>query len=148
MPSQELGFTGPYPYPINQEETEYLSGPETYEIPETSANTGVIIGQFKDINTGEPLKFHTIYLADILTFVGSDEIGYTLDPEYSPHTTSDSQGRFAIGEALPGKYVIMVWTPFQSTVLIDYKTNQVIVIEIVAGETIDIGIHEVINPMP
>ncbi len=118
-----------------------------YVVPTPGADTGVVIGTILDISTKKPLGGHTIYLGTIIYMTPAPAHSYVLQETSSPHTYADQDGHFALGNVQPGNYIVMVWTPIGTTVIIDPKTGIELNVVVEAGKTVDLGNIEGINPL-
>lgn len=114
-------------------------------VPTPGAETGVVTGQLLSLDSKEPLQQQSIYLGQMVFLTPGP--GYTLhiQEKSSPHSITDNEGRFAIGDVPPGSYVLFVWTPFNASTLTDEKSGQPREIKVQAGQTIDIG-QKYVNP--
>jgi hypothetical protein len=133
---------GAYPAPLSETIPEIA-----YEVPSPGVDTGVVIGSVVDHKTNKPLMGYSIYLATIIWMTPGPDYSYGVQENSSPHTITDGQGRFAIGSVQPGKYVVMIWTPFQASVVIDSKTGKEVDVVVDAGKTVDLGKLEGIDPL-
>lgn len=122
-----------------------ISTPTIYTVPAAGQDTGVVTGQLFDQATNLPMAKVTVYLGTILELY-PEGYSYTIQERSSPHTYSDFEGKFAIGNVPPGEYVLMVWTPFGATVVIDPETEKELKILIEAGQTINLGDLSAANP--
>lgn len=131
------------PYPIDEEGPG--APPIIYDPPSPNAETGVVIGQLFEIGTNQPLAVHTVYLGEKIPF--NPGPGYTLglQERSSPHTVTDEQGRFAIGGVAPGSYVLMVWTPYAASVVME-DTDKELDVVVEVEKTIDLGRIEAQTP--
>lgn len=141
VPAQSSGT----PYPMPPTETLPVEN-IILMIPTPGAGTGVVIGQLLNNKTKEPLKFQSIYLAVKIYLTPGPSYSIGVQEKSSPHTMSDKEGRFAIGNVPPGSYLVMVWTPWQASVVIDPNTNTDLEITVRAGQTVDIGQLEAADP--
>ncbi len=114
--------------------------------PTPGTDTGVVIGQLTNQETGEPIAHHVVYLGERIFLTPAPDYLYGIHENSSPHMKTDGDGRFALGDVLPGRYVIFAWTPFNAAVVIDPSTGLELEIEVFAGQTLDIGSLEVNQP--
>ena len=111
----------------------------TMLVPTPSAETGVVIGQILLSLDNSPLDGYIVYLGKATPLQPGDEYVITLKEQESPHIAADGEGRFALASE-PGTYALVVWTPFHSKVLADPNDpTRELSIELVAGETVDVG---------
>jgi hypothetical protein len=119
----------------------------TYIVPTPGTDTGVVIGTIMDESTKKPMGGQTIYLGTIVYMTPAPAHSYVLQENSSPHTFADKDGRFALGNVQPGNYIVMVWTPIGTSVIIDPKTGNELSLVVEAGKTVDLGSIEGINPL-
>ena len=110
----------------------------TYVIPEPDEENGVIVGQLVMLDSGAPMAGLPVYLGQFLPMDPEPAYMVTVQEKTSPHTTSDGDGNFALSAA-PGDYVLIIWTPINSHVLMNPATNKEWEVSVKAGETINIG---------
>jgi hypothetical protein len=148
----------PYPYPAPQ---KYIpptprSYPEPgmgqitaapFVLPEPNAETGVVTGVLYNVNTGEPLAFQTLYLATKIMLTPGPGYTYGITEKASPHTTTGADGRFAMGNVKPGRYIVMIFTPHKSSVVMQPNTDLELEVVVEAGGTLDLGDIKGLNPM-
>lgn len=82
---------------------------------------------------------HAVYLGEILPLEPGPEYLVTLQVETSPHTVTDTVGFFALGDIEPGRYPLIIWTPFQSLVVSDDTGEKEMQVVVKAGEVTDLG---------
>jgi hypothetical protein len=110
----------------------------TLLVPKPNENNGVVVGQLVMRGSGEFLGGLPVYLGQLLPNASGPGFLLTVQEKSSPHTTTDSDGRFALSAA-PGEYVFLIWTMVHSVVLINPATNREWKVNIKAGETTDAG---------
>jgi hypothetical protein len=108
-------------------------------IPAPAADTAVVTGVVFSTNMNAPLSQIGIYLGEYMYLTPGPEYMVTMRQQSSPHTIADSNGRFLIADVPPGKYPLLLWTPFNSYVVPDETGEKELVVEVVAGEVIDLG---------
>lgn len=133
-----------YPVPTPTIVFEGTSGPLI--IPTPGTDTGVVVGVLYDIEDNTALSNQTIFLGDVIHPTVGTGFSIGIDQAMSPTTVTNQAGEFAIGGVKPGEYVIMAWTPFQSSVVLDPATNQPLVIIIEPNQTYTLGDLKVTNP--
>ena len=136
-------ITLPYPMPTMETET-VLDVP--FVVPTPSNEAGVVTGQLMNDKTKQPLQGQSIYLGQKYFLTPGPAYTIGVQEKSSPHTMSDKEVRFAIGNVPPGKYVVMVWTPWKTSLVIDPKTSQELDVIVQAGQTVDIGQMEAADP--
>jgi hypothetical protein len=140
-------YTVPTPsYPLPPTEVpHYISTPFT--IPTPGDETGVVIGRLVNIDTNEYLSGQSVYLGQKIFHTPGPSYTLGVQEMSSPHTISDPEGRFAIGDIEPGVYVVMIWTPFTSYIVTDENTNMELEVTVNPSETLDLGILMAKNPL-
>ena len=159
LPTATIQLTEAYPSPIRNAlppDTGYPAAPSiapvspTYGpvvIPNPDSETGVIAGVLMDIADNSPIANQTIFLGDVIHPAVGTGFSIGIDLAKSPNTTTNQRGEFAIGGIIPGEYVVMVWTPYKSAVVLDAKTNKPMIVDIQANQTNDIGSMKVVKPL-
>lgn len=120
--------------------------PTPFTVPTPGSDTGVVTGILTDAETGEPLGFQTVYLGFKIYLTPGPGYTYGLQEMSSPHTLTTLEGEFAIGDVPPGEYIIMIFTPFGTSVVMQPNTDRELEIVVEAGELVDIGTMEVVKP--
>ena len=135
--------TPPYPAP-----TEDAAKPTgiPFSAPMPSEGNGVVIGQVIDKDTGEPMVHFSMVLGEMIPMTPGPDYSIGVHERSSPRAYTDNEGRFAIGDVPPGTYVLLVWTPFQMTVMQDAETGSDLQVNVFSGQTIELGIIESIPP--
>ena len=132
-------------YPVPRSGTDMYT-PVPFIVPEPSAGTGVVVGQMIDSNTGEPMKFVYMYLGKRIYLTPGPGYTYALQEKSSPHTQTDENGRFAIGDVPPGSYLLMIFTPHNASVVMEPNTDREKEIVVEAGKTLELGEVEALPP--
>jgi hypothetical protein len=111
---------------------------------ETSDTTGAVTGvvRISSEERQEPVANVKVALARVLTDDNGVERATGYSPSRAPHSTSDSEGRFVIGDVPPGRYGIILDGIVTSIMLADATTGESIIISVEAGEVTDIGVRE------
>jgi hypothetical protein len=120
--------------------------PSPIIIPEPSDTTGVVTGQMLDANTGEPMRFVHVYLGKRIFLTPGPGYTYGLQEKSSPHTQTDENGLFAIGDIPPGTYLLMIFTPHSASVVMEPNTDREKDIVITAGSTLELGEVDALPP--
>ena len=132
-------FSGDSGYPIDSPVAEAHVLQNDLEIPAPSNDTAIVHGILVSLSSGnEPYIAPTLYLGSIITtdtgvFLGS--ISVNEDPE----GLQASNGQFLFTDVPPGNYGLFIWTPVNAFIIKDEKTGEPVVLEVTAGETIDLG---------
>jgi hypothetical protein len=132
-------------YPVPRSGTSAFT-PQTFDVPEPTADKGVVTGTMLDLNTGEPMRFVWIYLGKKIFLTPGPGYNYALQEKSSPHTQSDENGRFAIGDVPPGNYLLMIFTPRSASVVMVPNTDREQEVVVEAGETNDVGEVKALPP--
>ena len=119
----------------------------TYAVPEVTQDNGVVIGQLLDTNTGEPLAFQSVYLGVKIPLTPGPAYNYAIQEQSSPHTVSDAEGRFAMGDVKPGSYILMIYHPSSATVIMEPNSDRELEVIVTAGELLDLGPVKGIPPV-
>jgi len=117
--------------------------PETLEVPEPRADTGVVIGKVLSISAGDkPYLNGGLYLG---SYIAPKEGGENapllvgISPDEDPNAQRARDGSFAFSDVPPGTYGLFLCTPMSAILMIDAKTDQYVNVEVVAGEVVDLG---------
>ncbi len=143
---EQPASTEPYPYPapptyIAATPRSYpapdnvtIIPPTPFTIPEPGADTGVVTGVLVDVETGEPMEYQTVYLGFKIYLTPGPGYSYGLQENTSPHSLTTPEGEFAIGNVPPGEYIIMIFTPFGASVVMQPNSDRELEVIVVAGE--------------
>lgn len=157
----EVQASSPQPYPYPSPEPFVTRTPRSYPapqenvsiatatplvVPTASADSGVVTGKLINLETGEPIAFQSVYLGTKNYLTPGPGYTYTLQENSSPHTLSDENGMFAIGAVPPGEYILMIFTPFGATVVMQPNSDRELDVVIKAGEVLDLGTMEALEP--
>ena len=126
------------PYPMT-DETPVASSDEPFVIPSPNAEMGVVTGILINEDTGLPLAYQSVYLGEKILITPGPGYSVGVQENSSPHSMSNSQGQFAIGDIEPGSYLLMVWTPFAASIMVDPQTGLDFEVIVEAGVTLDLG---------
>jgi hypothetical protein len=133
-------YTAPYPIP----EPAALPGyPTSVVVPTPGKDTGVLIGYLTQKGKNLPITFKTIKLGDIVYLTPGPAYTYRVYEHSSPEGFTDKDGRFAIGNIPPGKYLVFLWSPQSLIVVPQPNSNEALWVTIGAGKTLDVGKLEV-----
>lgn len=118
--------------------------PETPE-PETPAEgMGVITGTMMRQVQGLPpsaLADTTLFLAALLTDESGQASGLArLDEDAAPWVRTDEDGQFVFGDVAPGRYALIIKTPLTLQPVKDANTSRDIVVDVAAGEVVELGV--------
>lgn len=113
-------------------------------IPEVTPNatTGVIKGRIT--YQSEPVVGYNLYLADILVDDQGIETTAVLKRSSAPQAILGVNGEFIFYEIPPDRYVLMFYNGTSAFLLLkpNQATEEAITLDVVAGETIDLGTLE------
>jgi hypothetical protein len=108
------------------------------DVPDPQAGTGTVVGRILNAVTNEP-GLVRIYLGEKIEAVQGEGYFISTEQNSSPQGDSNENGYFIINDIAPGTYVLVVWNPVNSEVLVNPDTNGEYWVEIKAGEVFDIG---------
>ena len=115
-------------------------------MPTPSSDSGVVTGVLVSVENGEPLAFQTIYLGHKIYLTPGPGYNYGLQEQSSPHNVTTPEGEFAIGDVPPGEYIVMIFTPFGASVVMQPNSDRELDVVVIAGETLDLGTMEALQP--
>jgi hypothetical protein len=149
----------PYPYPYPQPQQPYIHTPpypiddspvrstdQPFVVPTADADSAVLFGRILDEDTGLPMVDQSIYLGEKIMMTPGPGYSVGVQEKSSPHTLTNGNGQFVISDIPPGTYVLMVWTPFATSFVIDPKTQEVYELTFTAGQSVDLGVLEATDP--
>jgi hypothetical protein len=131
------------PAEVSEVEPATTAPATTLTVPTPSPDAGVIVGTIFSTKMNGPLPNMGVYLGEYMYMTPGPDYLVTIRQESSLHTFTDSQGRFVFENVPPGKYPILLWTPFSSHVIPDEKHEKELVVEITAGKVTDLDLIEV-----
>jgi hypothetical protein len=99
----------------------------------------VVLGVLVKPGTDEPMSDQIVYLGGIVYSDKQKMPFVSLDQSASPRTATDDVGRFVFEDVPPGKYGLIVWTPVSSDLVSDPRTGETLILDVRAGDTIDVG---------
>lgn len=134
----------PRTYPSPEGGTIITATPFT--VPTPGSDTGVVTGKLVNVENGEPMAFQTIYLGHKIYLTPGPGYTYGLQENSSPHTNTTPDGEFAIGEVPPGEYILMIFTPFGASVVMQPNSDRELDVVIVAGKVVDLGTMDAVLP--
>jgi hypothetical protein len=147
---------GAYPYPVPTRSLYYPPEPQAYPgpattqavsaIPEPGQDTGVVIGKLIHETSGEPLGYQVVYLGQIIYLTPGPDYNYSLQQQSSPHTTAAEDGTFVLDKVPPGKYILIIFSPEDITVVMQPNTARELDIMVEAGQLLDLGEQRAIPP--
>jgi hypothetical protein len=114
-----------------------LDTPANRAQPVTTATTGAVIGVVTV--QSRPVADMIVALAPVIQPEAGPPRATGYDPVNSPQTRSDSTGYFAVNEVEPGLYGVILDGIRSAVMLSDPETKESIIVEIKAGEVVDIG---------
>jgi len=136
--------TPPRTYPAPDNVT--IIPPTPFTVPEPGSDTGVVTGILVDVETGEPMAYQSVYLGFKIYLTPGPGYSYGLQEVTSPHSLTTPEGEFAIGDVLPGEYIVMIFTPFGASVVMQPNSDRELEVVVAAGELVDLGTLEALKP--
>jgi hypothetical protein len=135
--AREVPIASPqsYPQPNSSSQTPQVD----YIVPEPSDDKGVVLGQLINSYTDMPLPFQSVYLGKKIPLTPGPGYSYTLQERSSPHTVTNEDGKFALGDVAPGTYIIMIFHPFATSVIMEPNSDRELEIVVSAGKVLDLG---------
>lgn len=124
----------PSPTRVNIVESSIPASVATPEV-----ETGVIVGRLISATNGVSLASQSVYLGERLPLHPGEGYLITLEVEGSPNGITDEDGYFFLAQVEPGEYPLIIWTPFKSHVISDVSGENELIIQVVAGETTELG---------
>lgn len=111
----------------------------------TSNELGAVQATLVDATSGKPLADQVFYLAKMLPVGGVTTTAYVavLDRTTSPGDISDAQGNLVFSSVPPGKYAVALEGPLRQSLPKDAKSEAELVVDVVAGQVVDLGKHAV-----
>lgn len=139
-----VGPTLAYPAP----EITATIFPETMEliVPTPGNNSGVVTGKVLNEETGEPFAFYTVYLGFKIHRTPGPGYDYGLKEQESPHTVVAPDGSFVLADVPPGEYLFIVFHPKAISVVMESNSDMELEVRVQAGEIVDLGIIEAMEP--
>ncbi len=108
---------------------------------------GGVKGRIVSRSTNQPAGGFSLYLGDQLPIQPGNQHAITFQEKSSPHVDVDGQGNFAIVNAKPGTYALILWTPLKSLVVADPgQPDKELSVTVKAGEITDLG--DVVSDTP
>lgn len=158
-PGVQSSSPQPYPYPspepfVTRTPRSYPGPQENVSIatatplvvPTASADSGVVTGKLINSETGNPIAFQSVYLGMKNYLTPGPGYTYTLQENSSPHSLTNEDGEFAIANVPPGEYILMIFTPFGATVVMQPNSDRELDLVVTAGKVLDIGTMEALEP--
>ena len=120
--------------------------PPPFVVPAPSEGKGVVVGQMIDANTGDPMAYVYVYLGKRIALTPGPGYTYGLQEKSSPHTQTNDQGQFAIGDVEPGSYLVMIFTPRSVSVVMQPNSDKELEVNVAAGDTLELGELQAVPP--
>ncbi len=139
-----ISFESGYPAPETTQ--SILHYPNQISIPTASAGQGIVTGQLVIKNEeSSPYLAPSLYLGPA---VEANEQKFppliSLDVEIDLKAIQDKTGKFVFSGVKPGKYGLIIWSPFSQTVILDPNNEGFpLIIEVTPGDIIDLGMIEI-----
>jgi nitrous oxide reductase accessory protein NosL len=132
-----------YPEPQNN---VAISTATPIVVPTAGKDTGVVTGVLINTETGEPMAYQSVYLGMRIYLTPGPGYTYALQEASSPHAITAEDGEFAIGDVPPGDYILMIFTPFGASVVMQPNTDRELDVKVAAGQVLDVGTLEAVQP--
>lgn len=132
-----------YPAPNSIQTSQY---PNQITIPTASPEYGIIYGQLiVKSDAGTPYLAPSLYLGPA---VEANQKEYpplvSLDTNIDLLATQDKNGKFVFVGVKPGKYGLIIWSPYSQTMILDpNKEGFPLLIEVTPNSITDIGVIEI-----
>jgi hypothetical protein len=108
------------------------------KLPHPAPGTSVIVGVLKLEHTNQPMVSVELYLAQHIGITQDAPI-YKLDLDNAPRAITRNDGSFVFEEVPPGRYAIVIWSPFNSFLARNPATGSELVIDVEPDRIYDIG---------
>jgi hypothetical protein len=105
--------------------------------PDKGAVTGLVLAQVGA--ELQPAPKTIVYLAATVKDASGTEVFISFDRVNSPRTATDDKGRFVFWNIPPGRYGLIVDQISRSIPLSRLGADQLLIIEVSAGEQVDVG---------
>ncbi len=112
---------------------------ELPDLPELSADKGMVVGRVIDGATGQPGFRAPVYLGEKIPVEPGPGYFISTQQNSSPQDMADEQGYFIISEVKPGVYALVIQTPVGAKVLVNPETNDAYWVEVIAGQVTEVG---------
>lgn len=122
--------------------TEELKPVETPVQSEQLGSLRVVV-----FHQGSPFPKGNFFLANILKSSEGQEIAVSLDREVAPRALSTETGLVEFYNVNPGRYGFVYYDGFNIYMLLNPKDGKGILVDVVAGETLDLGTFD-FNELP
>ncbi|OQA41467.1 MAG: hypothetical protein BWY52_02554 [Chloroflexi bacterium ADurb.Bin325] len=106
--------------------------------PPSDATMAGLVGRAVTLD-GTPITGTSVSLAQVFWNEDRSDGAFVLNAAASPITALQEDGVFRFTNVLPAEYVVVVGDPVGANVIVAEPDGQARVIELVAGETLDIG---------
>lgn len=116
----------------------------------TSSELGAVKITLVDARNGKPLADQVFYLAKMVpvSITSTTNFIAELDTSSSPGDNSDTNGNVVFSLVPPGKYVLALSAPLRQSLPKDAKTGTELIVDVVAGQVLDLGKHSVFVEEP
>jgi hypothetical protein len=108
-----------------------------------SSDSAIIGGVLLEKSTGKPPVEGTLYLAEIAIMTNGKPVAQ-IDRKNDPYAFTAPNGEFVFQDVKPGKYGLVYYTPELNFLLDDPKGSGSLIIDVAAGQVIDVGTIELI----
>ncbi len=130
-------------YPVDESTTQSHSVPDDLVIPTPSDGTAVVHGVLISLSgDNTPYIAPALYLGTLLTSNNENGNGVylgSLSIDEDPEGQQASNGKFVFTDVPPGNYGLFIWTPVNAFIIKDERSTELIIIDVNADETYDLG---------
>jgi hypothetical protein len=112
------------------------------EPPASNAAMAGLVGKAVTLD-GTPITGTSVSLAQVFWNEDRSDGAFVLNAAASPITELQSDGTFSFTDVPPAEYVVVVGDPVGANVIVTEASGKAKVINLVAGETFDVGKLEV-----
>ena len=116
-------------------------------IPTPIASKGTVIGKLVSANPGRSLVGIALYFGTLLPLTPGPDHLMSMDVANSPKTNISDDGSFMVKNITPGAYVLILWTPHDSSYVPDpTDSEKALVVEVVGGKVVNLGTLQALPP--
>ena len=128
-------------YPVEEQgsSSEYV---DSLTIPTPDETSAVVLGQLIEQATNAPYLAPGLYLGALINTDPDDpELPsvFSISTDNDPKAVQALDGAFVFSEVPPGQYALVIWSPMSLNLVKNPATSQELLIEVAAGETLDLG---------
>ena len=139
--STPFDYTQSEGYPVPEYTPFFADLPAELSIPTPESGSGIIVGQLLTPGAGGEPYYTSIYLART---IDTDKAGYppiiAFSENEDPLASQDKTGTFLFENVEPGLYALAIFSPLASTIIQDPDTGDYMLVEVRAGEVLELGV--------